>query len=173
MNTFTEGQKQFIFDVLTKVKRDDENLYLAYRNIYNVLNETCECRIPSDKILPNKANLLNFLESKMKDSEADGKLHACLIQVMENLQPITPEQHVHSRIWQVLDDPDEGDEYLRGHHHHYGDELVEESKASIAAAHKGSYQPHRSPSLSANSDVDDESSVKKKKSTDELSTCTM
>jgi hypothetical protein len=39
MNTFTASQKQFIFDVLTKVKRDEENLHLAYKNVYNILNE--------------------------------------------------------------------------------------------------------------------------------------
>ena len=98
----------------------------------------------------------------MKDSEANGKLDARLIQVMENLQPITPEQCLRSRHWQVLNDPDDGDEYLRGRHHHYGDELVEESTAAIASARKRSYQSRRSPSPSAYSDVDDESSVKKK-----------
>ena len=98
----------------------------------------------------------------MKDSEANGKLHAHLIQVMKNLQPITPEQRLRSHLWQVLNDPDDGDEYLRSRHHHYGDELVEESKAAIASARKRSYQSRRSPSPSAYSDVDDESSVKKK-----------
>jgi hypothetical protein len=44
---------------------------------------------------------------------------------MENLQPITPEQRLRSCLWQVLNDPDDGYEYLRGHHHHYGDVLVE------------------------------------------------
>jgi len=79
MNTFTVGQKQFIFDDLTKVQRDEENLHLAYKNVYNVFNETCPCRIPSDKILQTKKDLLNFVEERMKDSEANWKLHACLI----------------------------------------------------------------------------------------------
>jgi len=162
MNTFTASQKQFIFDALTKVKRDEENLHLAYKNVYNILNEACACRIPSDDILPNKDDLLNFVEERMKDSASNAKLHARLIQVMEYLQPVTAEQRLRSRLLQVLNDPDDGDEYLRGRHHQYGDELVEESKAAIASSRKRSYQSRRSPSPSVHSQCDDESYAKKK-----------
>lgn len=173
MNTFTASQKQFIFEALTKVKRDEENLHLAYKNVYNILSEACACRIPSDDILPNKDDLLNFVEERMKDSASNAKLHARLIQVMEYLQPVTAEQRLRSRLLQVLNDPDDHDEYLRGRHHQYGDELVEESKAAIASSRKRSYQSRRSQSPSIQSQCDEESSEKKNKSTDEFSTCTM
>lgn len=173
MNTFTASQKQFIFDALTKVKRDEENLHLAYKNVYNILNEACACRIPSDDILPNKDDLLNFVEERMKDSASNAKLHARLIQVMEYLQPVTAEQRLRSRLLQVLNDPDDHDEYLRGRHHQYGDELVEESKAAIASSRKRSYQSRRSQSPSVQSQCDEESYEKKNKPTDEFSTCTM
>ena len=161
MNTFTASQKQFIFDALTKVKRDEENLHLAYKNVYNILSEACACRIPSDDILPNKDDLLNFVEERMKDSASNAKLHARLIQVMEYLQPVTAEQRLRSRLLQVLNDPDDHDEYLRGRHHQYGDELVEESKAAIASSRKRSYQSRRSQSPSIQSQCDEESYEKK------------
>jgi hypothetical protein len=44
----------------------------------------------------------------MKDSEAHGKLHAHLIQVMDNLQPIATKQHLASHICKVLNDPAKG-----------------------------------------------------------------
>jgi hypothetical protein len=98
----------------------------------------------------------------MKDSASNGKLYARLIQVLEYLQPVTAEQRLRSRLLQVLNDPDDGDEYLRGRHHQYGDVLVEESKAAIASARKRSYQSRRSPSPSVHSQCDDESYAKKK-----------
>ena len=97
-----------MFDVLSKVKEDKVQKSLACKNIYTFLQGTCRCCIASNKILPTKADLLNFVELQMKDSEAHGKLHAHLIQVMDNLQPIATKQHLASHICKVLNDPAKG-----------------------------------------------------------------
>jgi hypothetical protein len=52
MSEFTEADKDKVLSVLTKITEEDKEKYHAYHDIYHVLKDSCDCRIPENKILP-------------------------------------------------------------------------------------------------------------------------
>jgi HSP90 family molecular chaperone len=67
MSEFTEADRAKVLSVLTKITEDDKEKYHVYHDIYHVLKESCDCRIPENKILPEREDLLHFLHRKMLD----------------------------------------------------------------------------------------------------------
>lgn len=82
---FTEADRAKVLSVLTKITEEDKDKYHVYHDIYHVLKDSCDCRIPENKILPEREDLLRFLQRKMLDHEVHGRVHERLIQLVENL----------------------------------------------------------------------------------------
>jgi hypothetical protein len=59
---YTEADKAKILSVLSKIVKGDKDKYHVYYDIYHVLKDSCDCRVPEDKILPEREGLLCFLQ---------------------------------------------------------------------------------------------------------------
>jgi hypothetical protein len=60
-------------------------MFIKITDIYHVLKDSCDFRIPDNKILLGWEDLLHFLHRKMLDHEVHGCVHEHLIQLVENL----------------------------------------------------------------------------------------
>ncbi len=115
MSEFTEAYKAKVLSVLTKITEEDKEKYHVYHDIHHVLKESCDCRIPDNKILPGREDLLRFLHKKMLDHEVHGRVHERLIQLVENL-PAVDTFPAESSLFHVFNDPEDYAETHRGHH---------------------------------------------------------
>jgi hypothetical protein len=163
MNRFTQDGKDRILEILTKSKKEDCEKFVVYRDVYAILHDTCECRLPLDNLMPSKGHLMNYVEVKMKDIEASCKIHSRLIQVMESIAPVQMDEKGASRFSQMFRDHEKGDEYLRGRHHSYGAELVRESQDAVSAARKHSKDRCNSATIDDDHVEDESTSAAKKK----------
>jgi len=163
MNRFTQDRKDRILEVLTKSKKEDLEKLVIYKDVYAILHDTCECRLPLDNFMPSKGHLMNYVEVKMKDIEASCKIHSRLIQVMESVAPVQTDGKGANRFSQMFRDHEEGDEYLRGRHHSYGAELVRESHDALSAARKRSKDRCNSATKDDDHLEDESTSAAKKK----------
>jgi hypothetical protein len=136
MSEFTEADRAKVLSVLTKITEDDKEKYNVYHDIYHVLKESCNCRIPENKILPGREDLLHFLHKKMLDHEVHGRVHERLIQLVENL-PAADTFPAESSLFRVFRDPEDYAEALRGHHL-CGAETLESLKLSPSRTKKRS-----------------------------------
>jgi hypothetical protein len=75
MSEYTEADKAKTLSVLSKIIKEDKDKYHVYHDIYHVLKDSCDCRVPEDKVLPEKADLLRFLQKKIHDHECHGLVH--------------------------------------------------------------------------------------------------
>jgi hypothetical protein len=85
MSEYTKAHKAKILSVLSKIVKEDKDKYHVYHDIYHILKDSCDCRVPEDKILPEQEDLLCFLQKKMHDHECHGLVHERLIKLVENL----------------------------------------------------------------------------------------
>ncbi len=106
---FTEADRAKVLSVLTKITEEDKDEYHVYHDIYHVLKDSCNCRIPENKILPEREDLLRFLQRKMLDHEVHGRVHERLIQLVENL-PAADTFLAESGLFCVFNDPKEYEE---------------------------------------------------------------
>jgi hypothetical protein len=101
-------------------------------DIYHVLKDSCDYRIPDNKILPEREDLLQFLQRKMLDHE----VHEHLIQLVENL-PAADTFLAESGLFHVFNDPKESKEALCGRHHLFGAENLESLQGSSTTFYHG------------------------------------
>ena len=121
---FTEADRAKVLSVLTKITEEDKDKYHVYHDIYHVLKDSCDCRIPENKILPEREDLLRFLQRKILDHEVHGCVHERLIQLVENL-PAADTVPAESSLFRVFNDPKEYEEVFCGCHHLFGGDMVE------------------------------------------------
>jgi len=98
MSEFTEERKAEILAVFKKITEDDKEQYNAYHDLYHALMEACWCRIPDDKVLPEREDLQRFLKKKMADHEVHG-------------YPTS------GTLFRVFNDPKDYNDALRGNHY--------------------------------------------------------
>jgi hypothetical protein len=72
MSKFTEADKVNVLATFNKIIEEDKDKYHAYHEIYHVLKDSCDCRVPDSKILPERADMLHFLQKKIHDHECHG-----------------------------------------------------------------------------------------------------
>ena len=48
MSEFTEADKAKAISAFTKIIKEDRDKYHAYHDIYHVLKDSCDCRVPED-----------------------------------------------------------------------------------------------------------------------------
>jgi hypothetical protein len=85
MSKFTEANRAKVLSTFNRVIEEDKDKYHAFHDIYHVLKDSCDCRVPDSKILPEREDLLHFLQKKMMDYEVHGLVHERLIKMVENL----------------------------------------------------------------------------------------
>lgn len=123
----TESHKDFILEVLAKIKDEHHDHYRVYKDIYDILQETPGCRIPFDNLLSNKCQLLNFVKDKMNHSEALGKLHVRLINVMRGIEPVRVGERKAIHILTVFNSHEKYNDYLKARPQNCGNDSVEAS----------------------------------------------
>jgi len=69
MSEFTEADKVKVLSTFNSIIQEDKDKYHAYHDIYHVLKGSCDCKVPDGKILPEREDLLQFLQKKMADHE--------------------------------------------------------------------------------------------------------
>jgi hypothetical protein len=85
MSDYTEADKATTLSVLSKIIKEDKDIY---HDIYHILKDSCDCRVPEDKVLPEKVDLLRFLQKKIHDHECHGLVHERLVKLVENLPTV-------------------------------------------------------------------------------------
>jgi len=85
LSEYTEADKARILSVLTGIIKEDKDKYHVYHDIYHVLKDSCDCKVPDSKILPEREDLLRFLQKKMHDHECHGLVHERLVKLVGNL----------------------------------------------------------------------------------------
>jgi hypothetical protein len=78
MSKFTEADKAEVLSTLTNITE-----YKDKYHVYHVVKDSCDCRTPDNKILPEQEDLLHFFQKKMLDHEVHGHLHERLIKVVK------------------------------------------------------------------------------------------
>ncbi len=136
MSEFTEADWAKVLSVLTKITEEDKDKYHVYHDIYHVLKDSCDCRIPDSKVLPGREDLLRFLHRKMLDHEVHGRVHERLIQLVENL-PAADTFPAESGLFRVFNDPKDYAEAPCGRHL-CGTETLESLKLSPSRTKKRS-----------------------------------
>jgi hypothetical protein len=69
---YTEADKARILSVLSDIIKEDKYKYHVYHDIYHVLKDSCDCKVPDSKILPEREDLLRFLQKKCMIMSAMG-----------------------------------------------------------------------------------------------------
>jgi hypothetical protein len=136
MSEFTEEKRAKALLVLNKIIEEDKDKYHVYHDIYHALQDSCNCRIPENKILPGREDLVRFLHKKMLDHEVHGRVHERLIELVENLIAVDTIP-AESSLFHVFRDPEDYAEALRGHHL-CGAETLESLKLSPSRTKKRS-----------------------------------
>jgi hypothetical protein len=119
---FTEATKAKMLAELAEIRNDHEDKYHLYNGIYHVIDRGCDFCIHHHTTLPMRSDLLHHLNKKMKHHNAEVKVHNRLHGIIEHMHPKD------SLLVHVFYDPKKHVDALRGRHHVYGPELVEESQ---------------------------------------------
>ena len=125
-----EVRKAEVLSTLTKITDEDRDKYHVYHDIYHALKDSCDCRIPENKILPEREDLLRFLRKKMLDHEIHGRIHERLIELVKNLEAVDTFPAGH--MFRMFNDPEDYEDALRGRYNLYGAEMVESSRKELA-----------------------------------------
>jgi hypothetical protein len=110
MSEYTEADKAKILSVLSKIIKEDKDKY----HVYHVLKDSCDCRVPEDKILPGKADLLRFLQKKIHDHECHGLVHERLVKLVENLPTVDAIPPLGSHFYRFFNYSEHYNEFLHG-----------------------------------------------------------
>jgi hypothetical protein len=115
MSKFTEEKRAKALLVQNKITEEDKDKYHVYHDIYHALQDSCNCRIPENKILPGWEDLLRYLHRKMLDHEVHGRVHERLIKLVENLIAVDTIP-AESGLFRIFNDPKDYAEALCGRH---------------------------------------------------------
>jgi len=118
--------------VLSQIIKEDKDKYHVYHDIYHVLKDSCDCRVPEDKILPEKADLLRFLQKKIHDHECHGLVHERLIKLVESLPTADAIPPAGSHFYRFFNDSEEYNNFLQGRDGVLGAEMLPITKESIS-----------------------------------------
>jgi len=124
MSEYTKANKAKILSVLSKKIKEDKDKYHAYHDIYHVLKDSCDCRVPEDKILPEKADLLCFHDHEW------GLVHEHLVKLVENLPTVDAIPPSGSHFYHFFNDSEHYNEFLHGNTSVLGAEMLPLTKES-------------------------------------------
>jgi len=130
MSEYTEADKAKTLSVLSKIIKEDKDKYHVYHDIYHVLKDSCDCRVPEDKVLPEKADLLRFLQNKIHDHECHGLVHERLVKLVENLPTVDAIPPSGSHFYRFFNDSEHYNEFLHGNTSVLGAEMLPLTKES-------------------------------------------
>jgi hypothetical protein len=131
-NAYTEADKSKLLSALSDIIKEDKDKYHVYHDIYHVLKNSCDCRVPEDKILPEKAHLLRFLQKKIHDHECHGLIHERLIKVVENLPTVDEIPPSGSHFYRFFTESEHYHEFLHGNSSVLGAEMLPIIKESTS-----------------------------------------
>jgi len=131
-NDYTEADKSKLLSALSDIIKEDKDKYHVYHDIYHVLKNSCDCRVPEDKILPEKAHLLRFLQKKIHDHECHGLVHERLIKVVENLPTVDEIPPSGSHFYRFFTESEHYHEFLHGNSSVLGAEMLPIIKESTS-----------------------------------------
>jgi hypothetical protein len=131
-NDYTEADKSKLLSALSDIIKEDKDKYHVYHDIYHVLKNSCDCRVPEDKILPEKAHLLRFLQKKIHDHECHGLIHERLIKVVENLPTVDEIPPSGSHFYRFFTESEHYHEFLHGNSSVLGAEMLPIIKESTS-----------------------------------------
>jgi hypothetical protein len=131
-NDYTEADKSKLLSALSDIIKEDKDKYHVYHDIYHVLKNSCDCRVPEDKILPEKAHLLRFLQKKIHDHECHGLIHERLIKVVENLPTVDAIPPSGSHFYRFFTESEHYHEFLHGNSSVLGAEMLPIIKESTS-----------------------------------------
>ncbi len=123
-NDYTEADKSKLLSALSDIIKEDKDKYHVYHDIYHVLKNSCDCRVSEDKILPEKAHLLRFLQKKIHDHECHGLIHERLIKVVENLPTVDEIPPSGSHFYRFFTESEHYHEFLHGNSSVLGAEML-------------------------------------------------
>ena len=131
-NDYTEADKSKLLSALSDIIKEDKDKYHVYHDIYHVLKNSCDCRVPEDKILPEKAHLLRFLQKKIHDHDCHGLVHERLIKVVENLPTVDEIPPSGSHFYRFFTESEHYHEFLHGNSSVLGAEMLPIIKESTS-----------------------------------------
>jgi hypothetical protein len=88
MNKFMEADRAKVLLTFNKIIQEEKDKHHAYHDIYHVLKSSCDCSVPEDKILPEQADSLRFLQKKIHDHECHGLVHERLMKLVKRLPAV-------------------------------------------------------------------------------------
>ena len=132
MSEYTKADTAKILSVLSKIIKEDKDKYHVYHDIYHVLKDSCDCRVPEDKVLPEKADLLRFLQKKIHDHECHGLVHERLVKLVENLPTVDAIPPSGSHFYRFLTESEHYHEFLHGNSSVLGAEMLPIIKESTS-----------------------------------------
>jgi hypothetical protein len=146
MSEFTEADKAKAVSTFMKIIEEDRDKYHAYHDIYHVLKDSCDCRVPEDKILPEKADLLHFLQKNIHDYECHGLVHERLVKLVESLPAVDTIPPAGSHFHRFFTDSEHYNQYLQ-RHSVLGAEMLPITKESISKkrSHEDKEESKKSP----------------------------
>jgi hypothetical protein len=130
MSEYTEADKAKTLSVLSQIIKEDKDKYHVYHDIYHVLKDSCDCRVPEDKVLPEKADLLRFLQKKIHDHECHGLVHERLVKLVEKLPTVDAIPPSGSHFYRFFNDSEHYNEFLHGNASVLGAEMLPLTKES-------------------------------------------
>ena len=130
---YTEADKARILSVLSDIIKEDKDKYHVYHDIYHVLKDSCDCKVPDSKILPEREDLLRFLQKKMHDHECHGLVHERLVKLVGNLPTADALPPSGSHFYRFFNDPEHYHEFLHGNTSVLGAEMLPIAKDSISS----------------------------------------
>jgi len=130
---YTEADKARILSVLSDIIKEDKDKYHVYHDIYHVLKDSCDCKVPDSKILPEREDLLRFLQKKMHDHECHGLVHERLVKLVGNLPTADAFPSSRSHFYRFFNDSEHYNEFLHGNISVLGAEMLPIAKESISS----------------------------------------
>ena len=103
-----------VLSTFNKIIKEDKDKFHAYHDIYHVLKDSCDCKVPDSKILPEWEDLLRFLGKKMADHECHVLVHEHLVKVVDNLPAADTIPSAGSRFYNFLTDSKHYNDFRRG-----------------------------------------------------------
>jgi hypothetical protein len=114
MSEFTEADRANVLSTFNKIIMEEKDKFHAYHDLYHVLKDSCDCKVPDCKILPEQEDLLHFLQKKMADHECHGLVHERLVKVVENLPAADTIPSAGSHFYNFFTDSKYYNDFRRG-----------------------------------------------------------
>jgi len=131
LSQYTEADKARILSALSDIIKEDKDKYHVDHDIYHVLKDSCGCNVPDSKILPEREDLLCFLQKKMHDHECHGLVHERLVKLVGNLPTVDAFPPSGSHFYRFFNDSEHYNEFLHGNTSVLGAEMLPIAKENI------------------------------------------